>query len=317
MLAVLLVLLPASSLQAGLLGIPKNYRPDKSWPVIICTQNGPSKELTSEAGFFLIHAGGIGVETSTKIRESILSCAKKYNINPLRIYATSFSRGGHEILTQAWQYPHWFAAIAPVCNDLRREPKVLNVKYLVHTPTLLLHGDHDNFRKSGKRVFELMKQAGCDVKYETYPGGHSPDPVYRKDLHVLTDFFKEHKLNPYPKEVLHLVSHKRYSRAFWVDSTLVKDAGGMKGLFRVRIQKRNVIEVEVSEDIASLSLELCDKLVDMRKPVLVRSGGNTLYKGRAISPLKIKFREGKDYWQRRRKPLWQEVLEIRKAANKD
>ena len=308
------VLVCACRGEAGLLGVPKDYTPAKSWPVIVCTQDGPSKELTSAAGYFLIHAGGVGVETGTKVRTYLINCAKKYNIDPFRIYATSFSRGGHEILTQSWQYPHWYAAIAPVCNDLRREPKVFNVKYLVHTPTLLLHGDRDSFRNTGKKVFEYMKKAGCTVEYKTYPGGHSPNPIYRKNIKAFTDFFERYKLDPYPKEIVHLVSHKRYSRAFWVDATLTKDAGGMKAVFKVKVKKDNIIEVETTEEVAALDLYLCDKIVDMKKPVTVVSGKAQLYQGAAVSPLKIKLRDGKPHWQRRRKPLWEEILEIRKKA---
>ena len=314
--ALVLALLVSLPVEAGLLGIPKNYTPEKSWPVIVCTQDGPSKELTSAAGYFLIHAGGIGVETGTKIRTYLLNCAKKYNIDPLRIYATSFSRGGHEILTQSWQFPDRFAAIAPVCNDLRREPKVLNVKYLVHTPTLLLHGTGDSFRNTGKRVLELMKQAGCNVAYQTYPGGHSPNPIYRKNLKPLTEFFEKHKLDPYPKTVVHLVAHKRYSRAFWVDSTPTRDAGKLKGFYKVTVKDGNRIEVEAGEDIAALQLYLNDRLVDMKKPVKIVSGGKTVYEGAAGSPLNVQLREGKKLWQRRRKPLWEEIAEVRKAAAK-
>lgn len=310
-----LVILCTVPVRAGLLGIPQNYSPDKSWPVIICTQDGPSKQLTSTAGYFLIHAGGKGTFCTAKIRDYLKTCAKKYNIDPFRIYATSFSRGGHEILVQAWQHPHWFAAIAPVCNDLRSEPKVFNVKYLVHTPTLLMHGTGDSFRNTGKRVFELMKKAGCNVEYKMYPGGHSPNPIFRKDIKVLTDFFEKHKLDPYPKVVVHLVSHKRYSRAFWVDAMLVRDAGGMKGVFTVRVKANNRIDVEVNEDIASLDLYLNAKIVDMKKPVTVMSGTKKLYEGPAVSPLRITFREGKKYWRRPRKLLWEEIQEIRKQAS--
>jgi hypothetical protein len=311
--AVLLALV-CSSASAGLLAVPKDYTPDKSWPVIVCTQDGPSKELAANLGYFLIHAGGKGVETSSKIRTYLLNCAKKYNIDPFRIYATSFSRGGHEILTQSWQFPDRFAAIAPICNDLRSKPKVFNVKYLVNTPTLLLHGTGDSFRNTGKALFELMKAAKCDVKYETYPGGHSPTPIFKKDLKRVTDFFEQHKLNPFPKQVVHLVEHKRYARAFWVDSTPARDAGNLKGSFKVTVKDGNVIEVEASEDIAALHLYLNDKLVDMKKPVKVVCDGKTLYEGAAASPLNVNIREGKKLWQRRAKPLWQEIQEIRQKA---
>ena len=79
--AVLFYLAPAALLQAGLLGIPDGYTPEKSWPVIVCTQDGPSRELTSKAGYFLIHAGGKGVEAATKMRNHLLKCADERTNN--------------------------------------------------------------------------------------------------------------------------------------------------------------------------------------------------------------------------------------------
>ncbi len=311
---VCLILVGAPAARAGLLSVPAGYRAEKSWPVVVSYQDNPSPALMKETDYFLVHAGGKGTTATSKTRDYLKGLAKRYNIDPFRIYGTGFSRGGHELLAQAWQHPHWFAAIAPVCNDLRREPKVRNVKYLLHTPTLLLHGDGDSFRVTGKRLFGLMKEAGCTVTYTTYPGGHSPKKPFKQDVTLLTDFFDKHRLDPYPKEVVHLVEHKRYSRAFWVDSKLIKDAGGMQATFRVRVGKGNRIEVAANEQIASLELHLTDKLVDMARPVTVFARGKTLYQGPAKAKVIVKLREAKPYYQRPRKPLWEEILEIRAKA---
>ena len=333
--AVLLCSLPAGG---GLLSVPKEYAPKKAWPVIVSYQDNPSVEQMKTVPYFLVHAGGKGMQATNKTRTYLKDLARRYNIDPLRVYGTGFSRGGQEVLQQAWEHPHWFAAIAPVCNDLRRKPdrnlKDLNVKYLGNVPALLLHGEHDSFRRTGQILFGHMKGAGCPVQFRTYPGGHSPQLPFKDNVRMLTDFFDKHKLDPCPKQVVHIVTHKRYSRAFWVDSTLVRDADGMKGVFRVTVKKGNRIEVQANEQVSALSLELNDKLVDMKRPVTVvlvslppalatqpaggalEAGEKQLYKGPAISPLRVRLREGLAFGQERGQPLWEALAEIRRQVGK-
>ena len=44
------------------------------------------------------------------------------------------------------------------------------------------------------------------------------------------------------------------------------------------------------------------------------SGDKQLYRGRALSPLEIKFRDGMEFPRRRSKLLWEEIAEIRAKA---
>ncbi len=315
---VAIVLFCAGVASAGVLSVPKGYTPEKAWPVVVSTQDNPAPERMKDTPYFLIHAGGKGMACTKKIRSELIALAGKYNIDPFRIYGTGFSRGGQEILIQAWRHPHWFAAVAPVCSDLREKPdrnrRDLNVKYLVNVPTLMLHGEGDNFRRTGLLGFQLMKEAGCDVTWKLYPGGHSPAKPFKEDVSLLTGFFGKHTLDPWPKRVVHLVEHKRFSRAFWVDAVLVKDAGNIKAVFDVRVTKGNRIEVKANELIASLDLHLSEKLVDMSKPVTVTAGDKTLYQGPASPEVTVKLREGVKYDRKPTKPLWQELLEIRAKA---
>lgn len=325
---------------AGVLSVPESYAPEKSWPVIVSLQDNPDPALTAKSPYFLVHAGGTGVECSTRIHNSLKELIAKYNIDVNRIYGTGFSRGGHELLEQAWHYPHLFAAIAPVCNDLRSEPKVFYVKYIQNTPTLLIHGDHDMFLRTGQRVHELMKAANCPAEWGTYPGGHTPEAPFKKDLSLLTKFFEKHTLNPYPKEVTHVVVHPRYARAFWVDSYLVGSflekppapaegqaaaAGGAppamqkpyalrEAVFVVRVKEASRIEIQANEHVAALDLYLTDKLVDMSKPVTVVLGDKTLYAGAPACPLKVKARDGEELKATHLRPLWEDLVDIQKKA---
>lgn len=338
--------LGASAAEAGLLSVPEGYTPEKPWPVIVSYQDNPSAEQMKKVPYFLVHAGGQGVPAARKTREYLLNLARRHNIDPLRIYGTGFSRGGQEVLKQAWDRPHWFAAVAPVCNDLRRKPdrnlKDLNVRYLVNVPTLLLHGQGDSFRRTGEILHGHMKQAACPVQFRLYPGGHTPKLPFKDDVTMLTDFFGKHRLNPFPKQVVHIVTHKRYSRAFWVDSALVEDAGVLKGVFQVTVKPGNRIEVAASRHVAAVALHLNDKLVDMNKPVTVAlaplpaalrptfqtgqderveaaatmPADRALYKGPATSLVKIRLRPGAALPEKPPKLLWEQIAEIRAKAKR-
>ncbi|MHC4718088.1 MAG: hypothetical protein ACYS5V_14035, partial [Planctomycetota bacterium] len=200
------LLLVSGAAQAGLLSVPKDYTPQKAWPVVVSTQDNPSPERMKQTPYFLVHAGGKGMRCTRKIRGELKRLAGRYNIDPFRIYGTGFSRGGQEILIQAWRHPHWFAAIAPVCSDLREKPnrnrRDLNVKYLLNVPTLMLHGEGDSFRRTGQIEFGLMKEAGCNVTWKLYPGGHSPARPFKEDVKLLTDFFDKHRLDRWPRRVV-------------------------------------------------------------------------------------------------------------------
>ncbi len=297
--------------------VPKGYGPGKSWPLVFSCQDSPSLEQIRTVPYFMVRniqrgypKGMVALENKT--RSILEDAARDFNIDPFRIYATGFSFGGHTCLVQAWRHPHWFAAIAPVCNDLRAKNAPL-VKHIT-TPTFLLHGTGDSFLNTGKQILAFMQEAGRDVRWETYPGGHNADVPFRENVKMLTRFFDEHTLDPFPRIVHHVVEHKRYSRAFWVDATLVEDKGGLQAVFEVRVRDGNRIEVEATDDIAGLDLHLNEKLVKMDEPVTVVRGEKVLYEGEPKAKMTVKLREGKDYHPEEIVPLWQQIVEIRKAA---
>lgn len=297
--------------------IPKEYDPSRPWPVIFAYQDSPSMEEIRKVPYFMIRniqrgypKGFVALEDKT--RSILKDAAGDFNIDPFRIYGTGFSFGGHTDLTQAWRHPHWFAAIAPICNDLRGGKAHL-VKHIV-TPTLLLHGDHDSFLATGRKIYDWMKEAGREVKWETYKGGHKPSVPFYEDVTVLTDFFEKHALDPYPKTVHHVIEHKRYSRAFWVDAILTEDKGGIAAVFTVTVRDDNVIEVQAGEEIAGFDFFLNEKLIDMNRPLKVLCDGKIVFEGAPAPKVTVSLREGKDYWRGDSTPLWEHIVEMRKTA---
>jgi len=113
--------------------VAAGYEPGKSWPIVISYQNGPEKAQRRKLPYFFISSvqkaypkGWTIVEGKT--RSFLKDVARDFNIDPFRVYATGFSFGGRTDQVIGWRFPHWFAAIAPVCSDLRDEQGKLTVK---------------------------------------------------------------------------------------------------------------------------------------------------------------------------------------------
>ena len=295
--------------------VPQDYTPQESWPFILASQNQIAVKAMEQAPYFAAYGPSEGVVAP------LLETAKKYHLDPYRIYATGFSRSGHGLLETAWLHPDRFAAIVPVCEDMRWKEqytvqKIDLLKYIQQTPTLLLHGDHDSFLTTGKKNFELMQAAGCPVQFGTYPGGHDPDPIYFRDIPRLTRFFGQHVLNPYPKVVDHVVCSYAATRAFWVDCHVAK--GSVEGaypVFKVQVKDGNRIEVAANEGVRKMTFILTDQLVDMARPVSVIFQGKEIYKGPAQPRVTVTLREGEVAPATGQVPLWEQLEVSRSQPN--
>lgn len=292
---------------------PKDYTPEKAWPFMAVLQNQVSGQAMSVVPYF----SGYGASAA-----AIVELAHKYNLDPYRVYATGFSRSGHGLLEATWTAPHQYAAIAPVCEDLRekeqygkrQKPDLL--RYIQNTPVFLWHGDRDSFLDSGKKNYELMKAAGCNVQFGTYPGGHGPDPIYFKDIKKITDFFDKQVLNPYPKTVTKVVDRYGQGRAFWAEARVAK--GSIEQdypIFKATVREGNVIDLEANEGVRQMVFYLSPKLVDMAKPVTVNHGGKAVFTGPAAEKLTVKLRDGDALTQDAPRPLWEQLEEVRTQPN--
>ncbi len=291
--------------------VPKDYTPENSWPLILASQNQIAVKAMEDAPYFAAYG------PSEAVVAPLLEVARKYNIAPCRIYATGFSRSGHGLLETTWQYPDRFAAIAPVCEDMRwkeqyKRQKIDLLRYIQQTPTLLLHGDHDSFLAIGRKNYELMKAAGCPVAFGAFPGGHGPDPIYFRDIARLTRFFDQHVLDPYPKVVDHVVTSYATTRAFWVDCQVAKGSVEQDyPVFKVQVVSRNRIGVIANEGVRKMTFFLNDRLIDMTGQLHVTFQGKDVYQGHAQPRLTVTLREGEVASPVEQTPLWEQLAAIR------
>ncbi len=290
--------------------IPDAYDPAKKWPLTVIYQDMVDDEQLRHTPYFGAYGAGVS---------EILKGAEKFNFDPYRIYGTGFSRSGHGLLETCWTYPHRFAAIVPVCNDLRPKDryskegqKNLNVGYLQQTPVKLLYGNRDTFVKTGKLLFDIMTENNCPVEWEEFKGGHNPYPIYYRNMKPITDFFDKHVFNPWPKEVTHVVYRKDATRAFWVDSKMGELGNNQKAFpaWKVKVAENTIDVLRADPSTKALIFHLNDKVVDMSKEVQVIWQDKVLYKGAAKPELEVAIHSGNPNTSKKITPLWMQLKKV-------
>jgi predicted peptidase len=134
-------------------------------------RNGPPKILENKKDFpFIVVSPQCPRDerwTAYKLNALLEGLVEKYRIDEDRIYLTGLSMGGYGTWDLASNYPHWFAAIVPVCGggDVRRVRAVKDI------PVWAFHGMRDNvipIERSLELVRALEKIDG-NVKFTVYP----------------------------------------------------------------------------------------------------------------------------------------------------
>jgi predicted peptidase len=128
---------------------------------------------------------------SSMVEELIIMAGSQFRIDPERVYLTGISLGGYGTWRTAVEYPHRFAAIAPICGGGDPD-KAAAIKDL---PVWAFHGAKDpviNIAES-EEMINALRNIGGNVKFTVYPdGGHDVwSETYEKP--ELYDWFLTHK----------------------------------------------------------------------------------------------------------------------------
>jgi poly(3-hydroxybutyrate) depolymerase len=229
--------------------IPKNYDPNKMYPLVVMLHGaGSNHRLALRRVFGKSNANGENdVEASLYFPEwadveyivaspyargtmgyqgvaekdvwDVLADVKKrFNIDEDRTYLTGLSMGGGGTLWIGLTRPDVWAAMAPVCpappaGTEIYQPNALNV------PMHFFHGDNDQAVNVGvSRIWvENLKKSGTNVTYQEYPGvGHDSWVNAYKDEFIFS-WFKQFKRNPFPDRVRFATAQYKYNKAYWVE----------------------------------------------------------------------------------------------------
>ncbi len=127
------------------------------------------------------------------LKEMLDEVLAKYNVDRSRVYLTGLSMGGYGAWDLAIRYPHYFAAVAPICGG----GNAVMAGAMKRVPTWVFHGAKDDAvpESESARMVAALKAAGGDVKYTVLPeGGHVDAWVYAYGPEAgLFDWFLKHR----------------------------------------------------------------------------------------------------------------------------
>ena len=129
----------------------------------------------------------------------IVRLTAKLRVDPDRVYLTGLSMGGFGVWALATEYPHHFAAAAPICGGgrgLLDFPERL--KRIVHLPVWSFHGERDEEipLHESMRLVDALRQYGGDVRSTVYAGVDHDSWTRTYDDPALYDWFRRHARRP-------------------------------------------------------------------------------------------------------------------------
>lgn len=138
--------------------------------------NGPPKlvEQRPEEFPFIVVSPQVPADRiwSTQVLDALLDeVTERYAVDPDRIYVTGLSMGGYGAWHLAMEYPHRFAALAPIAGG----GTITGACTLRHLPIWVFHGARDEVVPVSRSEELVNRLRGCDghVRYTRYEdAGH-------------------------------------------------------------------------------------------------------------------------------------------------
>jgi predicted esterase len=228
--------------------IPKKYKPNKKYPLVVMlhgagsnhrlamrrvfgksNQNGENDVEASRyfpawkdvdyivaAPYARGTAGYQGI-VEKDVLDMLADVKKRFPIDEDRTYLTGLSMGGGGTLWLGLSYPDIWAAIAPVCPappDGTKE-KLGNT---LNVPTHFFQGADDPVVKadSVRLLKDKMKELGNTVEYTEYPGVKHDSWVNAYQDEFVFSWFSKFKRNKFPDRVRFATPQYKYNKAYWI-----------------------------------------------------------------------------------------------------
>jgi pimeloyl-ACP methyl ester carboxylesterase len=228
--------------------VPKNYDPNKKYPLVIMLHGaGSNHRLALRRVFGKSNANGETDVEATRyfpgwadidyivaspfargtagyqgipekdVYDVLADVKKRFNIDEDRTYLTGLSMGGGGTLWIGLTRPDVWAALAPVCPA----PPPGTEKYqgnAFNLPMHFYHGDQDSAVPVtvSRDWVKNIKDFGGKVEYDEYPGvnHNSWDNAYKDE--AIFAWFGQFKRNLFPDEVRFSTAQYKYNKAYWV-----------------------------------------------------------------------------------------------------
>jgi enterochelin esterase-like enzyme len=228
--------------------LPKNYDPQKKYPLVIMLHGAGSNHRLSLRRVF--GKSNINGETDVEatryfpewkaveyivaspyargtagyqgvpeqdVYDVLADVKKRFSVDEDRTYLTGLSMGGGGTLWIAMTRPDIWAAIAPVCPAPPKGTDDL-IGNALNLPAHFFHGDVDQAVPVtvSRDWTKKLKELGSHVEYIEYPGVNHDSWVNAYKDEFIFDWFSKFKRNPLPDRVRFSTTQYKYNKAYWV-----------------------------------------------------------------------------------------------------
>lgn len=265
--------------------IPKNYDPQKKYPLVIMLHGaGSNHRLSLRRVFGKSNANGENDVEATRyfpewkdveyivaspyargtagyqgipekdVYDVLADVKRRFNVDEDRTYLTGLSMGGGGTLWIGTTRPDLWAAIAAVCPAPPKGTDEL-APNLLNVPSHFFHGDQDSaVPVSVSRDWtKKLKELGSQVEYAEYPGVNHDSWVNAYKDEFIFDWFSKFKRNAFPDRVRFNTTQYKYNSAYWV--TFDKLTPGTLASIDAKFAAPNLLEITTNA-LDAFTLEL-------------------------------------------------------------
>lgn len=292
--------------------VPPRYDPARFWPLIVALhgtggdqntlfdgydRDGAIKKAAAEHGVLLLSPFGRGVTEFKGIGENDIFCAmedvaRRYKVDPDRIYLTGHSMGGQGAAYLALHHPDLFAGAAPLSSDCSFPWLGRNAKAV---PFLWVAGadDNEHYVRGLLLGIDRMFKYGATVKLEVLPGEKHRGPV--KEFSRIFGWLLNHKRDPHPRSYAFAVETPQHGRAWWTSVERMAEPGRM-GLVQAEATGKSAVSLSL-KNIAELSFTPDPAIFDSERPLAVTVDGTPVATVMIPHGRELRLHGGPAQWQ--------------------
>ncbi|MBL7856139.1 MAG: prolyl oligopeptidase family serine peptidase [Cyclobacteriaceae bacterium] len=287
--------------------IPKNYDPQKKYPLVVMLHGaGSNHRLALRRVFGKSNAPGETDVEATRyfpewkdveyivaatyargtagyqgipekdVYDMLADVKKRFTIDEDRTYLTGLSMGGGGTLWIGLSRPDIWAALAPVCPAPPNGTDVL-APNAFNVPMHFFHGDQDQAVpvSVSRDWVKRLKDSGTQVEYKEYPGvNHNSWENAYNDGSIFS-WFSQFKRNQFPDRVRFSSANYKYNNAYWV--TLDQLTPGTLASIDVKFTATNQLDITTTNlDAFTLKLTNHPQFRSDQPLTMVINGGKKM-----------------------------------------
>ncbi len=307
------------------LSVPITYQPEKGYALVVClhgagfTGEAYLERWQSRLGDDYIVACPTypaGAWFTRRAEEVVLAVIRtlqrQYHLDPDRIFLTGMSNGGIGAWLIGMHHAPRFAGIAPMAGGLDDVlmPFLANLR---NTPVYMIHGAKDRVMpvELSRSISKELSTLGYPHVYREHDrehpmaGGHF---FPREELPDLVRWLGRQRRDPYPTRLTVVREGSHFQPFGWIrleaTDAIAAFSDDLVTERNEQIRQREYAKVDASitadnrievraERVRRYSLFLNERLIDVTKPVTVRTNGEVSFEGMVTPSVEILLRQAR------------------------